>query len=64
MPHHAARAALSADRPARPSRYACDTPRHHCDMKESTKEMLVFLLTGIGVVLVFAGWKLVALFSG
>jgi hypothetical protein len=33
-------------------------------MKASTKEMLVFLLTGIGVVLVFAGWKLVALFSG
>ena len=30
-------------------------------MKESTKEMLVFLLTGIAVVLVFGGWKIVAL---
>lgn len=30
-------------------------------MKESTKEMLVFLLTGIAAVLVFSGYKILAL---
>ena len=28
-------------------------------MKESTKEILVFLLTGIAAVLVFSGYKIV-----
>jgi len=30
-------------------------------VKESTKEMLVFLLTGIGAVIVFSGYKILAL---
>lgn len=32
-------------------------------MKDSTKEMLVFLLTGIGAVLLFSGYKIIALLS-
>lgn len=30
-------------------------------MKESTREMLVFLLTGIAAVLLFSGYKILAL---
>jgi hypothetical protein len=30
-------------------------------VKETTKEMLVFLLTGIAVVLIFSGYKIIAL---
>jgi len=32
-------------------------------MKESTKEMLVFLRTGIAAVLLFSGYKILALFD-
>jgi len=32
-------------------------------MKESTKEVLVFLLTGITAVLLFSGYKILALFD-
>jgi hypothetical protein len=32
-------------------------------MKESTKEMLLFLLTGIAAVLLFSGYKILAFFD-
>jgi len=32
-------------------------------MKESTKEILVFLLTGIAVILIFSGYKILAIFG-
>jgi len=32
-------------------------------MKESTKEMLVFLLVGIAAIVAFGGWKILALLS-
>jgi hypothetical protein len=32
-------------------------------MKESTKEMVVFLLAGIAAVLLFSGYKILALFG-
>ena len=32
-------------------------------MKQSTREMLVFLLTGITAVLLFSGYKILALFG-
>jgi hypothetical protein len=30
-------------------------------MKESTKEILVFVLTGVGAVLLFSGYKIAAM---
>lgn len=33
-------------------------------MKESTKEVLIFLTVGIGAVLLFSGYKILALLGG